>query len=105
MRPGVDDELVELEARASARNASPTSPAVPTKAFARMPSIVASSAALKPRAAISSGACSGPKMPRPRSTRQRSRDSAWCCASSRVSATSAQTQIVACGCGWRSLGR
>ena len=41
------------------------------------------------------GDSNGPNTPRPRSTRQRSRLSAWNCASSSLSAASAQTQTVA----------
>ena len=46
-------------------------------------------------AAICAGLFSGPSRPRWRSSRQRSRLSAWCCASSKLSAANAQTQIEA----------
>ena len=86
-----------------ARACSATSAAEPTKAFPRI-GASALVGSVKPRAAMTSGDCSGPNTPRARSMRQRSRDSARCAASSSLSAASAQTQSVACGFGCRSLG-
>src|ERR1700712_514469 len=89
---------------ASARSCAPIFCAVPTIALDRRASSVACSSAVKPRASISSGDCKAPNTPRARSTRQRSRPNAWRVAASLVLAASAQTQTVACGSGWRSLG-
>jgi RNA polymerase sigma factor RpoD-like protein len=91
--------------RARSCNCAATAGAVPAIAFSRRPSIIRRSGCVYGWTAACSGEISGSRKPFSKPTRQCSRALSKRRASACVSAAKAQTQIVACGSGWRSLGR